>query len=509
MTSATCRGCPVSRCRSRPTEKVERLVGPAELDVGSDHDRIVALHQRIEQLVDADRAPPRGSAAESRLARACARPSSETPAGRRPRATGARTTRVLPPHLGARALEYLEDLLLVRARRSPRPPRRSSAWPGRGAPARVSDQGREVTDDEHGLVPEVLELSELRERDGVAEVDVRRRRVHAELHPQRTPRLQLRYELRFGDDMATPREMIASCSGAAVAARNPSPRREARHVTAPPARAGVGSRWHVRSPRRRRPTHPGRAPARSPPRSAPASASETARSTRSRRTPRIESSGPHMPASVRYAVPPGRMASSAVWTWVWLPRTAETRPSRNRPMPTFSDVASPCMSTKITLRLRAHLVDHLGGSPKGTVGRIHEHTPDQIEHADRRPALARSDGPTNLDPGLPAGSSAGAADARSPACTATIAAVLPDVVPRGQDVDAGIVQLLGASRIDALAARRVLAVGDDEIDPLAPRSGAGASARPRAVRDVRRRLRGRESACVSGRGRWPASPGSR
>src|SRR5207249_1537711 len=39
-------------------------------------------------------------------------------------------------------------------------------------------------------------------------------------------------------------------------------------------------------------------------------------STCSVRTPSTESSGPHMPASVRCAVPPGRIASSAVWTWV-------------------------------------------------------------------------------------------------------------------------------------------------------------------------------------------------
>ena len=42
------------------------------------------------------------------------------------------------------------------------------------------------------------------------------------------------------------------------------------------------------------------------------------------------------------------MVSSAVATWVWVPMTAETRPSRYQPIAIFSEVASACMSTKIT-----------------------------------------------------------------------------------------------------------------------------------------------------------------
>ena len=65
----------------------------------------------------------------------------------------------------------------------------------------------------------------------------------------------------------------------------------------------------------------------------------------SRRTPITPPRGPVMPTSVMYAVPPGRTRASAVGTWVWVPTTAVTRPSRCQPIATFSLVASACMST--------------------------------------------------------------------------------------------------------------------------------------------------------------------
>ena len=54
---------------------------------------------------------------------------------------------------------------------------------------------------------------------------------------------------------------------------------------------------------------------------------------------------PVIPASVMYAVPPGRTRASAVGTCVCVPITAVTRPSRCQPIATFSLVASACMST--------------------------------------------------------------------------------------------------------------------------------------------------------------------
>ena len=93
------------------------------------------------------------------------------------------------------AVEHLEGLLLVGlgvARRS-----RSASSCGRVVerPLRVADARGVVADDQHDRVAEVLELAQLAQHDGVAEVDVRRGRVDAELDPQRpAPRAELALE---------------------------------------------------------------------------------------------------------------------------------------------------------------------------------------------------------------------------------------------------------------------------------------------------------------------------
>ncbi len=59
---------------------------------------------------------------------------------------------------------------------------------GRRAARRVADPGGEVPDDEHRDVAEVLELAQLAQHDREPEVDVRRGRVDAQLHPERPAR---------------------------------------------------------------------------------------------------------------------------------------------------------------------------------------------------------------------------------------------------------------------------------------------------------------------------------
>ena len=74
--STICAVLPVSRHQVAPDEQVEELVGAAELDVAFERDRVVALEERVEELVLVDR-PVLGEAlARSRCARACATPSS-------------------------------------------------------------------------------------------------------------------------------------------------------------------------------------------------------------------------------------------------------------------------------------------------------------------------------------------------------------------------------------------------------------------------------------------------
>jgi len=79
--------------------------------------------------------------------------------------------------------------------------------------------------------------------------------------------------------------------------------------------------------------------------------------------PMTESWGPVMPTSVMYAVPSGRIRSSAVWTWVWVPNTALTLPLRNQPMATFSEVASAWKSTKM-MGVRRCSSDNTASTPR-------------------------------------------------------------------------------------------------------------------------------------------------
>src|SRR5207245_5319251 len=204
---------------------------------------------------------------------------------------------------------------------------------GGRTPARVANQGSEVADDQHRLVPEVLKLAQLHQRHGVPEMNVRGGRIHPELHAQRPTGLETREQLLLGKDArhAAPQRrelrrgrhaVTRSCTRRIAVAR---PVASSTSISAPCTSTGpdaTSKRVGLWVRKRRR--------------------------TCSIFTPRIEASGPHMPASVRYAVPAGRIDSSAVCTCVWLPMTADTLPSRKRPMATFSEVASPCMSTRIT-----------------------------------------------------------------------------------------------------------------------------------------------------------------
>ena len=59
----------------------------------------------------------------------------------------------------------------------------------------IADPGGEVADDQHREVSEILELAQFVQNDRMAEMDVGRGRVDAELHPQRPARSQLGPEL--------------------------------------------------------------------------------------------------------------------------------------------------------------------------------------------------------------------------------------------------------------------------------------------------------------------------
>ena len=62
---------------------------------------------------------------------------------------------------------------------------------GRGATAGITYPGRPVADDQDDRVTGILEFAQLLQDDRVAEGYVGRGWVHAQLHPQRAPQLEL------------------------------------------------------------------------------------------------------------------------------------------------------------------------------------------------------------------------------------------------------------------------------------------------------------------------------
>ena len=153
-------------------EQVERLVGAAELDVGADRDRVVALHERIEQLEHRDRRA-RGEA----LGEVVALEHLGDRGGARERKSSSMrhveplgVEAQLVERRGRRGGRWNACSWYVRALRSISSP--DSTGRVRRAAARVADPRGEVADDQDDLVAEVLELAELLQDDRVAEVDV-------------------------------------------------------------------------------------------------------------------------------------------------------------------------------------------------------------------------------------------------------------------------------------------------------------------------------------------------
>ena len=166
--SATCGSSPYASITSRPVEQVVELVGAAELDVGLDRDRVVGLHQRVEQLRDRDRLVRARSAWRSRRARGSARRSSSASAA------GSRRSRACSSHSLLKRTSVRSGSMIVDAARSSaaRCASISSGSMHRPlglAPRRVADPRRVVADDQNADVPLVLEGAHAVQRDAVPE----------------------------------------------------------------------------------------------------------------------------------------------------------------------------------------------------------------------------------------------------------------------------------------------------------------------------------------------------
>ena len=107
-----------------------------------------------------------------------------------------------------------------------------------------------------------------------------------------------------------------------------------------------------------------------------------------------------MPTSLMWAVPPGRTRPSAVGTWVWVPSTAATRPSRCQPIATFSLVISAWKSTITASAVREPLEQRVDLVERGA-GDLQRGRAAEVDDAERCPARSRS--PCGPRPGFACG----------------------------------------------------------------------------------------------------------
>ncbi len=163
-----------------PEQQVEGLVRPADLDVRRDRDRVVALQQRVEQLEQADRLVGREPLVEV-VALQELGDLGDARQGQEPVHRHVEPLAVAPHLEPLRILIEHAARLLAVGRRVVLDRFAGEYRAGRRAPTRVAHARGVVTDDQDHPVTEVLELAQLLEDHDVPEVDVRRRRVDAEL----------------------------------------------------------------------------------------------------------------------------------------------------------------------------------------------------------------------------------------------------------------------------------------------------------------------------------------
>jgi len=198
-----------------PHQEVEFLVGAAELHVGLQRDRVVPLHQRIEELVDRDR-----EIAPVALAEVVPLQHPRDGVARREPDHAGRAQLLHPGgierDLGALRVQDPEDLLAVgagvgldrlgRERRT-----------GRVLAGRIADHSGEIADQEDDLMAERLEVAQLVDEHRMAEVQVGRGRIEAGLHPEGPPGLQaldqLGLDQQLVDAPLDERELVGDAPG--------------------------------------------------------------------------------------------------------------------------------------------------------------------------------------------------------------------------------------------------------------------------------------------------------
>ena len=182
-----------------PDHDIEKLIRAAEFDIGLDHHRIPPLHDRVLHLVGPDRLGFVHPLAEifplqHLLQGDPAVQANDIGEGHffEPLA--------IEDNLGLRPVQHLESLLLVGLGIGHHFIVRQLRTRG-GTAARIADHRREIADDENALMTEILELTQLLQSHRMAEMNIRRRRINPELHPEGATRGEFFRQFFAADDL--------------------------------------------------------------------------------------------------------------------------------------------------------------------------------------------------------------------------------------------------------------------------------------------------------------------
>ena len=165
-------------------EDIEELIGPAELDIGRDRDRVIGLQERIEQILDRDRRLLLDALSKLLARQHLLRREARSKLDDVPQAELSvplvlkHDASVLTGHDEMKLIEVglcVREHLVARFKR-----------PREIAVGRVTDLRRPVAHDEHDLVAPAREFAQLAQGDRMTEVQVLRRRVKALLDTQLT-----------------------------------------------------------------------------------------------------------------------------------------------------------------------------------------------------------------------------------------------------------------------------------------------------------------------------------
>ena len=189
-----------------PNEQIEFLVRPPELKVRLQRHRVIALHQRIEQLVhrDGDAAPV--ASREIFPLQHARQGVTRCQLDHAARAQGIRPFRVVA-NLGTLRIKHQTSLAIVGCRIGFdlfACERRSRGV----APRRVTDGRREITDQKYDRVPQILELAHLVQDHRMPEMQIGCGRIQTQLDPERlvlaSAAFELARKLRFNQQFVCP-----------------------------------------------------------------------------------------------------------------------------------------------------------------------------------------------------------------------------------------------------------------------------------------------------------------